>query len=116
VAGAPLPAVTQVRHLAPMLGPPQRRRVHMALTVHQRRLLRTPSQWAVAVCALLGFVLFAFVDLTPQVEADFFFSSEDRSYKVHEQSSETSDRRLRYSLRRDRDSCSRLATFNEFDA
>ena len=50
----------------------------MTQSVHQRRLFRTRSQWAaVAVCALLGFVLFAFVDLTPEVEADFFFSSDD---------------------------------------
>jgi predicted RND superfamily exporter protein len=50
----------------------------MTRAVHQRRLLRTRSQWAaVAVCALLGLVLFAFVDLTPEVEADFFFSSDD---------------------------------------
>lgn len=42
------------------------------------RLLRTPSQWiAIAVCAALGGALFAFVDLTPEVEADFFFSSDD---------------------------------------
>jgi uncharacterized protein len=42
------------------------------------RLLRTPSQWAaVAVCALAAGALVAFVDLTPQVEADFFFSTDD---------------------------------------
>jgi predicted RND superfamily exporter protein len=42
------------------------------------RLLRTRSQWtALAVCASLGLVLFAFVDLTPEVEADFFFSTDD---------------------------------------
>jgi predicted RND superfamily exporter protein len=42
------------------------------------RLLRTPSQWAaVTACVLLAVALFAFVDLTPEVEADFFFSSDD---------------------------------------
>jgi uncharacterized protein len=42
------------------------------------RLLRTPSQWAaVAVCAVFATALFAFVDLTPLVEADFFFSTDD---------------------------------------
>jgi predicted RND superfamily exporter protein len=42
------------------------------------RLCRTISQWvAVAVCAILGVVLFAFVDLTPAVEGDFFFSTDD---------------------------------------
>ena len=42
------------------------------------KLLRTPSQWAaIAVCAMLGFALFAFVNLTPEVEADFFFSTDD---------------------------------------
>jgi predicted RND superfamily exporter protein len=42
------------------------------------RLFRTPSQWvAVAICAILGAALFAFVDLTPAVEADFFFSTDD---------------------------------------
>lgn len=48
------------------------------LGVKEPRLLRTPSQWAaVALCAVLGVVLFAFVDLTPRVEADFFFSTDD---------------------------------------
>jgi predicted RND superfamily exporter protein len=42
------------------------------------RLFRTPSQWiALALCAVLGLALFAFVDLTPEVEADFFFSTDD---------------------------------------
>jgi predicted RND superfamily exporter protein len=42
------------------------------------RLFRTTSQWvAVAVCAILGVALFAFVDLTPAVEGDFFFSTDD---------------------------------------
>ena len=31
-----------------------------------------------AVCAILGVALFAFVDLTPTVEGDFFFSTDDR--------------------------------------
>jgi predicted RND superfamily exporter protein len=42
------------------------------------RLLRTPSQWAaVALCTLLAVALFAFVDLRPEVEGDFFFSTDD---------------------------------------
>ena len=42
------------------------------------RLLRTRAQWvALAVCALLGLTLFAFVDLTPRVEGDFFFATDD---------------------------------------
>lgn len=42
------------------------------------RFLPTPAQWtAIALCALLGVAVFAFVDLTPQVEADFFFSTDD---------------------------------------
>jgi hypothetical protein len=40
--------------------------------------LRTISQWvAIAVCAILGVALFALVDLTPAVEGDFFFSTDD---------------------------------------
>ena len=46
------------------------------------RLLRTPSQWiAIVVCAALGFALFAFVDLTPEVEADFFFATDDPQFQ-----------------------------------
>jgi predicted RND superfamily exporter protein len=46
--------------------------------VTQSRLFRTWPQWmALTVCALLGAALFTFVDLTPQVEADFFFSTND---------------------------------------
>jgi hypothetical protein len=42
------------------------------------RLFRTISQWvAIAVCAILGVALFALVDLTPAVEGDFFFSTDD---------------------------------------
>jgi predicted RND superfamily exporter protein len=42
------------------------------------RLFRTPSQWAfITVCVLAGVALVAFVDLTPEVEADFFFSTDD---------------------------------------
>src|SRR5215217_4877804 len=42
------------------------------------RLLSSFSQWAaLAFCAALGLALFFFVDLTPQVEADFFFSKHD---------------------------------------
>jgi predicted RND superfamily exporter protein len=32
---------------------------------------------AIAFCAILAIALFAFVDLTPEVEADFFFSTDD---------------------------------------
>ena len=47
-----------------------------------RRLLRTPSQWiAIVVCAALGFALFAFVDLTPEVDADFFFATDDPQFQ-----------------------------------
>ena len=42
------------------------------------RLLRTTSQWvAIGICAVLGITLFAFVNLTPEVEGDFFFSTDD---------------------------------------
>ena len=41
-------------------------------------LLGTLSQWiAIAICAALGFAVFAFVDLTPEIQADFFFSRDD---------------------------------------
>ncbi len=41
-------------------------------------LLGTLSQWtAIAICAALGFGVFAFVDLTPEIQADFFFSTDD---------------------------------------
>jgi predicted RND superfamily exporter protein len=44
----------------------------------KKDVFRTTSQWvAVAVCAILGVALFAFVDLTPAVEGDFFFSTDD---------------------------------------
>ena len=44
----------------------------------QRRLLTEPLQWvAIGICAALGAALFAFVDLSPRVDDDFFFSSED---------------------------------------
>ncbi|HWM23779.1 MAG TPA: MMPL family transporter [Chthoniobacterales bacterium] len=42
------------------------------------RLLGTLSQWAaLLVCAALGLALYFFVDLTPEVEGDFFFSKND---------------------------------------
>ena len=42
------------------------------------RLLGSWSQWAaLCVCAALGAALFAFVDLAPNVDDDFFFSTED---------------------------------------
>lgn len=45
-------------------------------------LLGTLSQWAaIALCAALGLALFTFVDLTPQVEADFFFSTDDPQFQ-----------------------------------
>lgn len=47
---------------------------------HQRRvrLLGTWAQGAaIALCAALGIALFTFVDLTPRVEGDFFFSTDD---------------------------------------
>src|SRR5919108_3862669 len=41
-------------------------------------LLGSPSQWAALLVAVgLGLALLAFGDLTPRVEADFFFSSDD---------------------------------------
>lgn len=43
-----------------------------------KRLLRSRSQWiALAIVATLGAAHFAFVDLTPQIEADFFFDNDD---------------------------------------
>jgi predicted RND superfamily exporter protein len=42
------------------------------------RLLGSFSQWAaIALCTGLGFALVLFVDLTPEIEGDFFFSSSD---------------------------------------
>jgi predicted RND superfamily exporter protein len=42
------------------------------------RLLGSRSQWAaIAVAAGLGIALFTLVDLTPQIQADFFFSNDD---------------------------------------
>ena len=50
----------------------------MAKPLKPSPLLGTLSQWAaIAVCAALGFVVFAFVDLTPEIQADFFFSTDD---------------------------------------
>lgn len=41
-------------------------------------LLGTWPQWAaLGLCAALGIALFTFVDLTPEVQADFFFSTDD---------------------------------------
>lgn len=46
------------------------------------RLLGTFSQWAaLLVCAALGLALYLFVDLTPEVEGDFFFSKDDPQAK-----------------------------------
>jgi predicted RND superfamily exporter protein len=42
------------------------------------QLFASLSQWsALAVCLALGAALFLFVDLTPEIEADFFFSRND---------------------------------------
>jgi uncharacterized protein involved in exopolysaccharide biosynthesis len=42
------------------------------------RLLGSRAQWiALAIAAGLGLALFSLVDPTPQIEADFFFSSDD---------------------------------------
>jgi predicted RND superfamily exporter protein len=42
------------------------------------RLLATVSQWlALAFCAVLGAAVYRFVELTPEIQADFFFSSND---------------------------------------
>jgi uncharacterized protein len=46
------------------------------------RLFGNFSQWvAVAICAGLGITLFTFVDLTPKVQADFFFSTDDPQFQ-----------------------------------
>lgn len=48
----------------------------------QSRLLGTASQWvATLVCGALGLALYFFVDLTPDVEANFFFSKDDPQAK-----------------------------------
>ncbi|MBI4473295.1 MAG: MMPL family transporter [Acidobacteria bacterium] len=45
---------------------------------NQTRLLGSLAQWAaILLCVIMGTVLFAFVDLTPKVQADFFFSTDD---------------------------------------
>ncbi len=50
--------------------------------MRQPRLLGAWDQWAaLALCAALGAGLFTFVDLTPQVQADFFFSTDDPQLK-----------------------------------
>ena len=50
----------------------------MAKSLESSPLLGTLSQWtAIAICAALGFAVFAFVDLTPEIQADFFFSTDD---------------------------------------
>ena len=48
------------------------------MTPNRSRLLGTFSQWAALfVCVALGLALYFFVDLTPEVEANFFFSKHD---------------------------------------
>ena len=48
------------------------------MTKERSRLFGSFAQWAsLAFCAALGLALFFFVDLTPQVEGDFFFSKSD---------------------------------------
>jgi uncharacterized protein len=45
---------------------------------NRSRLLGTFSQWAaLLVCVALGLALYFFVDLTPEIEANFFFSKQD---------------------------------------
>lgn len=56
------------RHQPPSRSAPSSRRLRVG----------TWAQWvAVGVAALLGGLLFAFVDLSPKVEGDFFFSTDD---------------------------------------
>jgi predicted RND superfamily exporter protein len=44
----------------------------------KRSPLQTLWQWAAAaLCAVLGLIVFRFVDLDPEVQADFFFSTDD---------------------------------------
>jgi predicted RND superfamily exporter protein len=44
----------------------------------ETRLFRSRARWAaIAVCSILGLLLFGFIDLTPQIESDFFFSTDD---------------------------------------
>ena len=48
------------------------------MTQKRSRLFGSLSQWAaLALCAALGFALVFFVDLTPEIEANFFFSRSD---------------------------------------
>jgi predicted RND superfamily exporter protein len=52
------------------------------MTRKRTRLLGTVSQWAaLLICAGLGLALYFFVDLTPKVEGDFFFSRDDPQAK-----------------------------------
>ena len=52
------------------------------MTRKRTRLLGTVSQWAaLLLCAGLGLALYFFVDLTPKVEGDFFFSRDDPQAK-----------------------------------
>jgi hypothetical protein len=47
----------------------------------QRPFLRVTGQWvALAACAVLGAAMHRFVDLEPQVDADFFFASDDPQF------------------------------------
>jgi len=72
-----------------------------AMTTGHTRLLRSPSQWLALACALgLGLALLMFVDLTPQIEADFFFSSDDPQLQGSLRIERESDRRRRCSSRR----------------
>ena len=46
------------------------------------RLVGISAQWAsLATAAVLGGLLFAFVDLSPKVEGDFFFSTDDPQFR-----------------------------------
>jgi hypothetical protein len=81
------------------------------------RLLRTPSQWtAVVACVLLGVMLFALVDLTPQIEEDFFFSTDDPQLSGSRTIGREFGAALRSSLQHALSSCSRLATCGGFAA
>lgn len=54
------------------------------------RLSLTAAQWAaLAVAAALGLAMFALVDLEPEVEAQFFFSTDDPQFRATREIQET---------------------------
>src|SRR5688572_28834933 len=64
--------------------------LHKDVSKARARLFATRGQWAALILtATLGAVLFTFVDLTPRVEGDFFFSTDDpqlqSSVRIEEQ-------------------------------